>query len=417
MRAHSFINFCFAFLAVLLAVSCSQKPEKLHHGTWRGVLKTQSGVEIPFNFNLKDSAGNTHMEIINGSENFKIEDVRVTADSVFISIPLFESEIRVKRTGGLQGRWIKHLADRDAVMDFSAQPNVSWRFFDNPAKTDFNISGRWSAILSDSIKKDTTLAVGEFKQNGTSLTGTFLTTTGDYRFLEGTVSDGKLFLSGFNGASAVLFTADIADSTKIINGKLYSGFSSIKNWSAVRDAKAMLPDAYSLTGLKPGLKQIDFSFPDLNGRKVSLSDKEFDNKVVVVQFLGTWCPNCMDETAFLAPFYKNYRDKGFEIIGLAYERTKDFERSKKNLQHFKKRFNVEYPLLITGFINNKDEVMESIPMLNDFKAFPTTIVIDRQGNVRKIHTGFSGPGTGIHYEEFTKEFTNLIDGLLAENGS
>lgn len=416
MRARSVINLSFAFLAALFIISCSQKPEKLYYGMWRGVLKTQSGVEIPFNFNLKDSAGHIRIAIINGRENFRIEDVQVTEDSVLISIPLFESEIRAEKGVGLKGKWIKHLADRDAVMDFSAVPAVSWRFFKNPAKAELNISGRWSVMLSDSIKKDTTIAVGEFKQNGNSLTGTFLTTTGDYRFLEGTVSDSKLFLSRFDGASAVLFTADISDSTDIVNGKLYSGYSGIKNWSAVKDAKALLPDAYSLTGLKPGMKQLNFSFPDIDGQKVSLHDERFNNKVVVVQFLGTWCPNCMDETAFLAPFYKNYRDKGLEIIGLAYERTKDFERSKKNLLHFKERFDVEYPLLITGYINNKDEVMKSIPMLNDFKAFPTTIIIDKKGNVRKIHTGFSGPGTGVHYENYTKEFIKLIEELLAENG-
>jgi len=270
-------------------------------------------------------------------------------------------------------------------------------------------------MLSDSIKKDTTVAVGEFQQNGSTLTGTFLTSTGDYRFLEGTLADGKLFLSGFNGASAVLFTADIADSTNIINGKLYSGYSGMKNWTAVKDAKAMLPDAYSLTGLKPGIRKINFSFPGLNGEQVSLSDERFRNKVIVVQFLGTWCPNCMDETAFLSPFYKKYREKGLEVIGLAYERTKDFDRSKKNLDHLKERFDVEYPLLITGYTNNKDEVMRSIPMLNDFRAFPTTILIGRKGEVRKVHTGFSGPGTGIHYEKYTKEFTKTIEELLAEN--
>jgi hypothetical protein len=53
-------------------------------------------------------------------------------------------------------------------------------------------------------------------------------------------------------------------------------------------------------------------------------------------------------------------------------------------------------------------------MLAGFKGFPTTIIIDKKGDVRKIHTGFSGPGTGIYYKEFTGEFEKLTDELVAE---
>ena len=53
-------------------------------------------------------------------------------------------------------------------------------------------------------------------------------------------------------------------------------------------------------------------------------------------------------------------------------------------------------------------------MLNHVLAFPTLIFIDRKGDVRRIHTGFSGPGTGQHYVEFKKEFTALLDELLSE---
>jgi len=53
-------------------------------------------------------------------------------------------------------------------------------------------------------------------------------------------------------------------------------------------------------------------------------------------------------------------------------------------------------------------------MLADFKGFPTTIIIDKKGEVRKIHTGFSGPGTGIYYTQFIDEFEKLTDKLLNE---
>jgi alkyl hydroperoxide reductase subunit AhpC len=122
----------------------------------------------------------------------------------------------------------------------------------------------------------------------------------------------------------------------------------------------------------------------------------------------------MDETAYLVPFYEKFKNRGVEIVGLAYERSKDFERSRKNLLNLKNRFGIKYDLLVTGYTDNTAEVVKSMPMLNKFMGFPTTIILDKKGNVRKIHTGFSGPGTGQHYVELTTEFEKFIGDLLAE---
>jgi peroxiredoxin len=396
---------------VLALQACT--PAKLRTGLWRGVLKTNSGQEIPFNFNSKDSAGKQQMVIINGSENFKVDSITTKDDSVFIHMPLFDSEFKLKMDGeNLTGQWIKHLADKDVPMAFSAQPSTNWRFFEDGEKPAINAGGRWSAIFGDSTTRDTT--VGEFRQSGSKLTGTFLTTTGDYRYLEGTVAGKKLYLSCFDGGHAFLFTADVKDAQTLVNGKFYSGASGEDAWTAVKNAKAKLPDAYSLTALKPGYSKVDFTFPDISGKKVRLNDARFKNKVIILQFMGSWCPNCMDETNYLVNYYKRYQPKGVEIIGLAYERSTEFTKSQRTLQQLKNRFEIPYTLLVTGYTNDKDEVAKSLPMLRNFMAFPTTIIIDKKGNVRKIHTGFSGPGTGEHYAEFVTEFEKLTDDLLAE---
>ncbi|WP_460692049.1 peroxiredoxin family protein [Mucilaginibacter puniceus] len=399
-------------LIFLLLLSVTGFTQNLSTGTWRGVLKTGAGKEIPFNFAVKNVAGKTQLTIINGAERLKVDGVNYKNDSVFIQLP-FDSEFRVKQTGGnLQGKWIRHLGDHDVAMNFSAIPNYPWRFFKKVAKPTADISGRWSAtFVNKEGKKEVT--VGEFKQTGVNLTGTFLTTTGDYRYLEGVVNGDKLYLSAFDGNHNYLFTANISDN-KITNGKLYAGLTSETNWTATRDANAKLPDAYSLTALKPGYKKIAFSFKDINGKLVSLSDSRFKNKVVIVQILGSWCPNCMDETAYMINYYKKYHSKGVEVVGLAYERTTDFAKSKKSLLQLKSRFNIPYPLLITGYTPSSGDPEKSLPMLKDIIGFPTTIIIDKKGDVRKIHTGFSGPGTGKHYIEFIEEFETLTDHLLAE---
>jgi peroxiredoxin len=396
-----------------LILQASFAQTKLKTGLWRGSLKTASGIEIPFNFDVNDIAGKQQLDIINGAERFKVTDVTSKGDSVFIHMPLFNSEFKLRLdSGNLKGQWVRHLGERDATVEFSATSNTSWRFVKEPVKPLYNIEGRWSAVFGEGEKRDTT--VGEFKQNGNRLTGTFLTTTGDYRYLEGTVSGDKLYLSCFDGGHAYTFTATITDDKTITDGKFYAGYSSVQSWTGVKDANAKLPDAYSLTVLKPGYKKIDFSFKDITGKEVSLQDVRYKNKVVIVQILGSWCPNCMDETAYMVNYYKKFQPKGVEVIGLAYERTTNFEKSQKALQQIKDRFNVPYPLLITGYTSNKVETAKSLPMLARVVGFPTTIIIDKSGDVRKIHTGFSGPGTGEHYTEFISEFEKLTNDLLAE---
>ena len=398
-----------------LLFACSKQPVGLEQGVWRAVLKTKSAAEIPFNFSVIDSAGKTYLDIINGSERFRVDEITFREDSVLIQMPLFDSEIKaVLKNGRLYGDWIKHLPNQDATMPFVAQPNTEWRFFNTKLEPKFNASGKWSTTFIAEDGSDTTLAVGEFEQTGSRVTGTFLTATGDYRFLEGTVSGNKFYLSCFDGTHAYLFTGEFSDANTISNGKFYSGYSGLETWTAKRDDHAMLPDAYSLTALKPGYDKISFSFPNLAGEKVSLSDSKFKNKVVVIQFFGSWCPNCMDETAYLSPFYKKYKDLGVEVVGLAYERTTDFNKSRKNVQRLRDRFDVTYEMLITGSTNDKEEVAKTLPMLNTFVAFPTTMILDKSGKVRRIHTGFTGPGTGDHYIKFVEEFERTIESLLNE---
>jgi peroxiredoxin len=401
--------FSFFFL-----IGLASAQTKLATGIWRGVLKNQSGGELPFNFEIKDTAGRQQMAVINGDERYKVTDIKSQGDSVFIHMPLFDSEFKLKLEGGnLTGQWIKHLGTSDAKMDFTGVSNTSWRFFKDPEKPAYDVSGRWSAIFGEGDNRDT--LVGEFKQNGAKLTGTFLSTSGDYRYLEGTVSGNKFYLSCFDGGHAYIFTATIKDANTLAECKQYSGFSGLDSWSAVKNANAKLPDAYSLTALKPGYKKIGFTFRDINGKEVSLTDARFKNKVVIVQILGSWCPNCMDETNyFVSSYYPKYHNKGVEVIGLAYERTTDFAKSQRTLQQLKTHFNVPYPLLITGYTPASGDPQKSLPMLADFKGFPSTIIIDKKGEVRKIHTGFSGPGTGVYYTEFIDEFQKLTDDLLAE---
>ncbi|MCK7553812.1 TlpA family protein disulfide reductase [Chitinophaga sedimenti] len=276
------------------------------------------------------------------------------------------------------------------------------------------MQGRWSTWFTAPEGNDSSYAIGEFAQQGSRVTGTFLTSTGDYRFLEGVITGDTLKLSTFDGSHAYLFTALVGDSS-INNGVFYAGIKGLEHFTARKDEGAKLPDEKSLTTVKPDSAVLDFRFPDVNGNEVSIRDEQFRNKVVIVQISGSWCPNCMDETAYLSEWYRKNKGRGVEIIALAYERTPDPEKSKRGALSFIKRFDVTYPVLLTGVTPSDPQRTEkTLPQLTPLKGFPTTIFVDKQGRAREVHTGFTGPGTGEHYEAFKQNFNRLVAELLAE---
>ncbi|WP_143307292.1 TlpA disulfide reductase family protein [Chitinophaga vietnamensis] len=402
-------------LAGLGFAACSNGAGKgLRNGVWQAKLHRKDGADIVFNFEVGDSAGKKVLYVLNAKDRLYVDDVKVNGDSLFIKMPFFDSEFKAKLAadGRAEGLWIRHLADKDVSIPFTAIPNTAERFkVSAPAKG--SVNGRWATYFLDPAKKDSSFAVGEFKQTGNIVHGTFLTSTGDYRFLDGVMDGDTLRLSTFDGSHAYLFTAKL-EQDNTLSGTFFAGIGDGREkWIARKDDNAKLPDETSLAGMKPGQTKLDFSFPDLNGKKVSIND--FKGKAVVITLMGSWCPNCMDETGYLSDWYKKNKDRGVEVIGLAYERTTDFEKSKKSLSGFLRRFDVQYPVLITGVTPADPQKGEkTLPQLTGIKGFPTTIFIDKKGNVKEVHTGFSGPGTGEHYEQFKLDFNRLVDELLKD---
>ncbi|HLK30311.1 MAG TPA: TlpA disulfide reductase family protein [Puia sp.] len=400
------------FISIVFFVSAQNR--KLQNGIWRAVIERNDGKQIVFNFESKDSAGKKILYIHNASERLLVDDILIKGDSVIITLPFFDSQLHAEFVSDheLKGLWFKKLADKYQIIPFSAFYNQPFRF-NNSANATANVSGRWTVrFLNASAMEE--LSVGEFVQKGNRVTGTFLNQTGDDRFLEGVMDGDSLRLSTFDGGHAFLFTAKVSGDS-ITGGQYFSGPTYKLEWIAKKDPDAKLPDEFSVTKLKPGESKLNFSFRDINGKKVSLNDERFKNKVVIIQMMGSWCPNCMDETPFLSSLYNQYKNKGVEVIGLAYERTEDFARSQKSLGTFQKRFNVKYPLLITGVsVNDSLRAEKTLPQLEKIEGFPTTIFLNKKGEVEKIHTGFNGPGTGEHYEEQKKEFYDLINELLVK---
>jgi len=401
-------------LLVLLYTACSKKEKELKPGMWRGVLGVANR-EIPFQMQVTKSAeGKTMAYLINGEEKILLDEILITGDSVKIPLHIFDADLKAHindSEDGIKGKWTRYNLEESFVVPFSAKHDKNYRFSEKPPVATQNYSGKWDVIFNndDGTKEQ---AIGVFEQNGSHLKGTFLSATGDYRYLDGEVDGNELKLSTFDGSHGYLFTAK-PDGEGKITGNYYYGPDEIIPWTGQRNENAVLPAADTLTYLKKGYDKLSFTFPDLNHKPVSLADSKYQGKVVVVQLMGSWCPNCMDETAYLAPYYRANKNRGLEVIGLAYEQSPDFDKAKPRLERLKSRFNIGYDLLVAGQ-RDKEAAAKTLPMLNHVLAFPTTIIVDKKGAVRKIHTGFSGPGTGKYYEEFVQDFESTINKLLQE---
>ena len=390
---------------------------KLRVGAWRSVLKLNDSTELPFSFVVKYDLDLYSVVFNNAEEKITANEIAIKGDSVFIRMPLFDSEFKLISYGDtLKGVWINHnRKDKNIILFRAVQIRKRCGNEDMfSERVSFSLKGKWECDFNPG-SNDAYKAIGMFNQEELYkvITGTFSTETGDYRYLEGRIDEDKRFqISCFDGAHAFLFTGKVKDDS-ILNGHFYSGKHSHEIWIAKRNENFQLRNPDSLTYLKPGYSKIDFSFKNLEGKQVSLSDDKYKNKVVIIQLMGTWCPNCVDETKFLSGFHARYSAKGLEVIALAFERTDDFNKAVTNVKRLKDRYVASYDFLIT-MKNGAQQASEALPMLNKVMAFPTTIYIDKKGVVRKIYTGYYGPATGDNYTKQVEETTRFVEKLLAE---
>ncbi|MDT0607316.1 peroxiredoxin family protein [Croceitalea rosinachiae] len=403
----------YLILAVfLIFMGCNEKPVKqIKVGEWWANLKVSDDEILPFNFKLSKEEGNQYvLEMRNSDEVLIVDEITVKNDSILIRMPVFEGYISgIFTENSITGSFIKESLERFVpfIAEYGERPR-----FKVEAEAKVDVSGIWEAEFNNDTESPY-IAKGIFYQNEHIVTGTIRTTTGDYRYLEGVVDGNQLKLSTFDGAHAFLFTANATDST--LAGMFYSGNHYVENFVAKRNDAYELPDANSLTYLNEGYEKFDFSFPNVDGKTTSLTNEEFQDKVVLVQIMGTWCPNCLDETKFYVDYLKKNPNPDLKMVALAFEYARTEEKAFKGIQRLKDRVGVDYPILLAQVgTSSKTKANEKLPMLNHILSYPTTIYIDKKGIVRKIHTGFNGPATGEKYEKFKVEFDETVKELLSE---
>jgi len=122
----------------------------------------------------------------------------------------------------------------------------------------------------------------------------------------------------------------------------------------------------------------NFTLVDLEGNTFTLSD--FSGKVVVIDFMATWCGPCRQQIPQYSAIWENYKDQ-VVLISISIDPLSDSEQT---LQSFKENFDAPW-------IWARDT--ENISVVYEISSIPTTVIIDKQGIIRFKHVGITSSAT------------------------
>lgn len=373
-------------------------------------------VNLPVLFEVRYVEDNK-MQIIwqNGEEKIISDsiswgrDKATGKDSIRIDFPLFDTHISAwYEERVIEGYWEVHYKDNYRI-PFVAFYGQGDRFKTYGHAPDADISGKWECTFEPGTA-GVYPAVAEFQQNGNQLTGTFLTETGDFRFLEGVIEKDKFQLSCFDGSHAFLFEGKLTSGDSLV-GNFRSGKHYNVIWTGVRNPEASLNDPLQINKVVLDAPVI-FEGLDTEGKSRSTGEIDFTGKAKIIQVMGTWCPNCKDETVFLKEYIQANPQIAaqLDIVALAFEAYADQDRNLEAIRRYEQKMDLTYPIWLAG---NKDKGQASqvINVIDRVSSYPTLLFVDKTDRVRYVHTGFSGPATS-EYDAFKSEFDSLLNSLI-----
>lgn len=399
---------------MLCALTVGLLAAELALGTWSARLDSPLG-PLPFEFAIADRDGHLVATIVNGAERI---DAPLTATDTRIEIafPHYAAAIVAVRSPdgrALEGEWTKR-AGPEKVQRLPFHARLGARPPANDEATALERVARFVGRWRVRFERDSEPAVAVFEAgrgSADALMGTFLTATGDYRYLAGHCEE-QLVLTTFDGAHAFRFAAELQPDGSLA-GTFCSGETWKDSWTAVRDEAAKLEREFERTRWDDSFAWNELVYPNLAGERVSLGDPRYDGRVRLLQVTGSWCPNCHDETALLAELDREFRSQGLSITALCFELTGEREKDTEAARSLLERHGAAYEALLVGR-SDKNLARDALPALDRVFAFPTTIFVGRDGKVRAVHAGFLGPATGQAGVDLRTEFRRRITELIAE---
>ncbi len=409
------INRWSAILVATAAVSASA--QALQH--WNG-FATASGQQIPVEVQISSPGKDGHITggFINGREAEEASSGIQTG----AHLVLYFSDYARKLEGDVSGSSFHGTlsgARMKAPIPVDLQPEVGGKpathfVAATPVGTDQGtVNGMWEiAVNSSKGESAWTLQVMPFGGNGQiraviqridgdtgALYGGFDTAKGEYRVSR----------FGAFGRDYYAFKPQ-PDGTLAFSNLLANNDHSVARRTDAARAQKLAPPTLPTeqTSVADPSLPFQFSASNLAGVTIANTDSQFRNKVVIVAIGGSWCPNCHDEAPFLVELYNRFHAQGLEVVNLSFEEA-DQLKDPVRLREFITRYHIPYTVLVAG---TPDDLAKVVPQGKNLNSWPTSFFIGRDGLVKEVHAGFSGPATGEANTKLKAEVTELVEKLL-----
>lgn len=392
-------------------------------GTWDGSMQTAAGA-ANFGIDLKILGGRLEGTLLNDTDRQPFSSAAWDGKVLTLRLDYYDGTLtaHVVSPRRMEGEYSRQTSTGIVHIPLVLVPHreaLAEKPWSGPS-----LSGEWTFHRPGQQGAER-ITLAEFYQQNVAdpegqvlATGIFEPVSGDTGLLHGNVfkADGstRFHLSRFDGIHLLAFDGEFLPDGSL-RGRIGSGTSGISPFTATRssDVSSIDPNVQGgrLTRVTDPQEPFRFTGVDATGRTLDQNSREFKGKPIIVDIFGTWCPNCHDEAPVLEKLYKKYHPQGLEIVALAYEYTADQGRDQRLIEIYRAKYGLTFPLLLSG-TTAEGQIAKTLPQLVDFGAYPTTIFLDRNGRVRAVHAGFSGPATGEKYEQVQQHFDELAREIL-----
>ena len=308
--------------------------------------------------------------------------------------------------GSWSGSWVGEVWE--GVWTDSLRPNN----YQVPVRLEPLTNAQPASGARDTTYWDTSEGLLVLERSQDSAWATISTPTGDYRHLAGTFVYNQLILNTFDGSHLFRFDATLRNDS-LIEGQFLSGTHYRTTFDGVK--RATQSHAWTSGRQNVVVDQLLFFGTNPSGQaEVWNKDRLRRNGKtgLVVDIMGTWCPNCMDEARLMVSLAGSYPNVQFLTLG--YERTTD-STALSRLSQFKQEMGMDWPVLLGGRAS-KTAAAQSIPALDSIHSFPTTVFWPLEGQP-VVHKGFNGPATGEGYALETAFFRSQMERLSGRSES
>jgi thiol-disulfide isomerase/thioredoxin len=359
--------------------------------------------EVPFYLGVPRAGTRGACTIVNGDERLPTACTWTDATNLVVDFPMYATRIQATRdaAGALAGSWqMSRILHKSApfVATPIASPDPLLRFAAPATRATADVSGTWSLEFKAlEVSKGVVTQHPDGVATATIVSGTI----GDLRALAGTVHDNVLQLSTFDGQHAYLVRATLGPHDRLEGEFHFTGQFSDR-FTGTRVA-ALAIDSIDKLRLRPGARTV--TIPQLD-------DPRYRGKPVLVDYFGTWCPACMDQTPVLVELYRRHHAEGLEILSIALEGTDDAAYNRRQVEYFRAQYNVPWPIVVVDGEYN-DVQSHLPPELDGTGAFPMTLFLDRDRSVRDLHTGFLRADGGADYRSQVERLERAAAAIVA----